>query len=89
MDNNETRGRGVDLDLTDLDQAFDEAPDGTIPDSEYETTVETMDLRTSNAGNRMLEWKLRVDGPTCQGEQEGLNTTRAPSSASSETGFTS
>jgi hypothetical protein len=39
-----------------------------IPDGIYETQVEDVTLnRTSNTGNPMIIWKLRIQGPHCQG----------------------
>jgi hypothetical protein len=57
------------MDLSDLAQAFRDAPDGTVPEGTYEATLEKMDLRESNSGNRMVEWTLRIDGPTSRGER--------------------
>lgn len=39
-----------------------------VPDGIYETSVEDVTLgRTTNTGNPMIIWKLRIQGPNCQG----------------------
>lgn len=39
-----------------------------IPDGIYETRIEDVTLgRTTNTGNPMIIWKLRIQGPNCQG----------------------
>lgn len=39
-----------------------------VPDGIYETQVEDVTLgRTANTGNPMIVWKLRIQGPNCQG----------------------
>lgn len=39
-----------------------------VPDGIYETQVEDVTIgRTANTGNPMIVWKLRIQGPQCQG----------------------
>lgn len=39
-----------------------------VPDGIYETRIEDVTLgRTTNTGNPMIIWKLRIQGPNCQG----------------------
>lgn len=39
-----------------------------VPDGVYEASVEDVTLgRTINTGNPMIIWKLRIQGPNCQG----------------------
>lgn len=39
-----------------------------VPDGIYEANVEDVTLgRTTNTGNPMIVWKLRIQGPNCQG----------------------
>ncbi|MBI4889982.1 MAG: hypothetical protein HY821_05100 [Acidobacteria bacterium] len=39
-----------------------------VPDGVYDTQVEDVVLgRTSSTGNPMIVWKLRIQGPQCQG----------------------
>lgn len=65
-----------DMDLSGYDDDFAAAPDPTdnggsdkIADGKYNVTVIKMICKRSKAGNPMLEWTLRIDGPTNVGRQ--------------------
>lgn len=53
------------VDLTDLDNAYAGATEpppmgDNVPDGTYQVVIEGAEVRTSEAGNRMLSWDLRV-----------------------------
>ena len=65
------------VDLREFDDDFSRAESRTpspeigydeVPDGIYEANVEDVTLgRTTNTGNPMIIWKLRIQGPNCQG----------------------
>jgi len=71
------------MDLSDLDQAFDDADPETssftpVPDGSYQATVESVELYRSKTDRRMLKWCLKIMNPPHAGrllwKYNGLET---------------
>lgn len=64
---------GPNVDLSDLDQAFTDAPVeekefDPVPDGKYQVNVEKVEITTAKtSGNRMLKWMLRILAPRFRG----------------------
>jgi hypothetical protein len=51
--------------LSDLDEAYDDAPSfQEIPEGNYEVKVENLRFTKSSKENRMIVWDLRIQGPS-------------------------
>ena len=62
------------FDLAGLDDAYVDAPDedgfDAIPDGQYEAVIDRVELKRSKAsGRKMLEWEMRITGPTHEGRK--------------------
>jgi hypothetical protein len=60
------------FDLGTLDQAYESAPDhdAPVPDGRYTVTVDRVELkRSQGSGAKMLEWELRILGPSQVGRR--------------------
>ena len=64
---------GSEVDLTQLDDAFANAPVeekefDSVPDGKYQVNVEKVEITTArSSGNPMLKWTLRILAPSCRG----------------------
>lgn len=78
----DTTGMG-DLDLTQYDDDFAEAPVEErefedVPDGKYQVKVEKVELaRAQSSGNPMLKWMLKILGPKCAGRMLWRNSVMA------------
>ena len=60
------------FDLGTLDHAYQDAPDqdAPVPDGRYSVNVDRVELkRSQNSGAKMLEWELRILGPSQAGRK--------------------
>jgi hypothetical protein len=60
------------FDLGTLDEAYREAPDrdAPVPDGRYTVNVDRVELkRSQSSGSKMLEWELRILGPSQVGRK--------------------
>jgi hypothetical protein len=79
---NDTTGMG-DLDLTQYDDDFAEAPVEErefedVPDGKFQVKVEKVELaRAQSSGNPMLKWTLKILGPKCAGRMLWRNSVMA------------
>ena len=78
----DTTGMG-DLDLTQYDDDFAEAPVEErefedVPDGKYQVKIEKVELtRAQSSGNPMLKWTLKILGPKCAGRMLWRNSVMA------------
>jgi hypothetical protein len=69
------RGDAVDeFDLAGLDDAYVDAPDedgfDAIPDGTYQAVIDRVELkRSKTSGRKMLEWELKILGPSHAGRK--------------------